>query len=127
MLEDPEAACPWLRPDERGNRSFQILSVADVHDSLFAFARKRVARDGLPLREVQREVDESTQLLPSQRRQRAQRLERERRRQEQRQLRQRQQQAAAADAVKATAEKGLGGALDQASAAAAAAPAASSS
>ena len=39
-----------------------MLSVADVHDSLFAFARQRV-REGQPLREVQREVDESTHFV----------------------------------------------------------------
>lgn len=66
LLEDPEAACPWLSSPNTNDDPHRptVLSAADVHDALFAFVRRRV-REGKTLGEIQAEVDASTRLPSS--------------------------------------------------------------
>ena len=68
LLEDPESASPWLGEGGRegggGDDRPTVLSMADVHDSLFAFVRGRV-KEGRGLGEIQRELDASTRLCPT--------------------------------------------------------------
>lgn len=70
LLEDPEAACPWLggagssSPAASDPHRPTVISAADVHDALFAFVRRRI-REGKVLAEIQQEVDASTRVLPS--------------------------------------------------------------
>ncbi len=62
LLEDPESACPWLaKPHGKDEARPTVLSVADIHDSLFAFVRARV-KEGRTLPDVQHELDTSTRV-----------------------------------------------------------------